>query len=140
MKELITTITIGSLSLSLLTMLIPKKEKAVKYVVSVVFLCMLIIPIFSAIPKLKTENIKVENVSVKENVLNLKIKTTELLVEEILKRNNLEFNKITVYANISDDFSITIKRVEIISNEKAESLLSALKELDFEKVVKSYEG
>ena len=47
---------------------------------------------------------------------------------------------IKVFANISQDYSITIKRVEIISNHKEEEILALLKELDFTKVVKNYEG
>lgn len=140
MKELITTIVIGVLSLSLLTMLIPKHDKTVKYVISVVFLCMVALPIINAIPSLKAENISLEEPDIKENVLSLNIKTVELLIEDILNKNNIDFNKITVFANISEDFSITIKSVEIQSNENKEKILSALKELDFEKVVRQYEG
>jgi len=140
MKELITTIVIGVLSLSFLSMLVPNSEKTLKYVVSVVFLCMITLPIIKAVPSLKIDAFTVENKNVSENVLALKIKSTELLIADILKRNNIDFNKITVFANISEDYSITIKHVEIVSNQNAEKILSALKELDFKKVVKNYES
>lgn len=140
MKELITTIVVGVLSLSLLSMFVPQNEKTLKYVVSVVFLCMITLPIIKAVPSFKAENLKVESQDISENVLALKIKTTELIIADILNRNNIDFNKITVFANISKDYSITIKQVEIISNQNADVILSALKELDFEKVVKKYEA
>ena len=140
MKELITTIVIGVLSLSFLSMLVPNSEKTLKYVVSVVFLCMITLPIIKAVPSLKIDAFTVENKNVSENVLALKIKSTELLIADILKRNNIDFNKITVFANISQDYSITIKHVEIVSNQNAEKILSVLKELDFKKVVKNYES
>lgn len=140
MKELITTIVIGVLSLSFLSMLVPNSEKTLKYVVSVVFLCMITLPIIKAVPSLKIDAFTVENKNVSENVLALKIKSTELLIADILKRNNIDFNKITVFANISEDYSITIKHVEIVSNQNAEKILSVLKELDFKKVVKNYES
>lgn len=140
MKELITTIVVGVLSLSLLSMLVPSSEKTLKYVVSIIFLCMITLPIIKAVPSFKTESLKIENQDISENVLALKTKSTELLIADILKRNNIDFNKITVFANISDEFSITIKHVEIISNQNAEKILSVLKELEFEKVVKKYEA
>ena len=140
MKELITTIVVGVISLSLLSMFVPQNEKTLKYVVSVVFLCMITLPIIKAVPSFKTENLKIESQDISENVLALKIKTTELIIADILNRNNIDFNKITVFANISKDYSITIKQVEIISNQNADVILSALKELDFEKVVKKYEA
>lgn len=140
MKELITTIVVGVLSLSLLSMFVPQNEKTLKYVVSVVFLCMITLPIIKAVPSFKAENLKIESQDISENVLALKIKTTELIIADILNRNNIDFNKITVFANISKDYSITIKQVEIISNQNADVILSALKELDFEKVVKKYEA
>ena len=140
MKELITTITIGVLSLSLLTMLIPSKEKTLKFLVSLVLLSMIAIPIIKVIPDIKPQSIEIPESNTYENVLALKIKTTEYLIEEALKQNNITFKKITVFANISKDYSITIKSVEILSNENKEKILAALKELDFEKVVKQYEG
>ena len=140
MKELITTIVVGVLSLSLLSMLVPSSEKTLKYVVSVVFLCMITLPIIKAVPTFKAQSIKIEEQDTTENVLALKTKTIELLIADILKRNNIEFNKITVFANISKDYSITIKQVEIISNQDANKILSALKELEFEKVIKKYEA
>lgn len=140
MKELITTIVVGVLSLSLLSMLVPSSEKTLKYVVSVVFLCMITLPIIKAVPTFKAKSIKIEEHDTTENVLALKTKTVELLIADILKRNNIEFNKITVFANISKDYSITIKQVEIISNQDANKILSALKELEFEKVIKKYEA
>ena len=140
MKELVTTLVVGVLSLSLLSMLVPNSEKTLKYVVSVIFLCMITLPIINAVPGINTESLTIENKDISESVLALKTKSTELLIADVLKRSNLDFNKITVFANISDDYSITIKRVEIISNESAEKILSALKELDFEKVVKKYEA
>ena len=140
MKELITTIVVGVLSISLLSMLVPSSEKTLKYVVSVVFLCMITLPIIKAVPTFKAQSIKIEEQDTTENVLALKTKTVELLIADILKRNNIEFNKITVFANISKDYSITIKQVEIISNQDANKILSALKELEFEKVIKKYEA
>ena len=140
MKELITTIVVGVLSISLLSMLVPSSEKTLKYVVSVVFLCMITLPIIKAVPTFKAQSIKIEEQDTTENVLALKTKTIELLIADILKRNNIEFNKITVFANISKDYSITIKQVEIISNQDANKILSALKELEFEKVIKKYEA
>ena len=140
MKELITTIVVGVLSLSLLSMLVPSSEKTLKYVVSVVFLCMITLPIIKAVPTFKAQSIKIEEQDTTENVLALKTKTVELLIADILKRNNIEFNKITGFANISKDYSITIKQVEIISNQDANKILSALKELEFEKVIKKYEA
>ena len=140
MKELITTIVVGILSISLLSMLVPNSEKTLKYVVSVVFLCMIALPVIKAVPHFKTESLKIENKDVSENVLALKTKSTELLIADILKRNNIDFNKITVFANISEDYCITINHIEIVSNQNAEKILLALKELDFKKVVKKHEA
>lgn len=139
MKELLTTVTVGVLSLSLLSMLVPKEEKTLKYLISIVFLCVLIFPIVNIIPTIKAEKIGIENVEIKDEVLEIQTATTQNLIADILKRNNIEFKKITVFANISEDYSITINSVEIVSNEDEEVIRKALKELDFKKVVR-YEG
>ncbi len=140
MKELIIMVTVGVISLSLLTMLVPVKEKTLKFLISIVFLCIIIMPFFKVLPTIKTNKITVSTPQIENEVLSIKTNSVKLLIEDILKRNNVEFQEIKVFANISQDYSITIKRVEIISNHKKEEILALLKELDFTKVVKNYEG
>lgn len=139
MKELLINIAVGSLSLSVLMLLAPSKEKTLKYVISVVFLCMINLPIIKALPVLYDANIKSEQIDVKENVLKIKSASLKQLIADILKKNNIKFKDISINANILEDYSITIKRVKIISNHKKQEILNALKELEFEKVVQSYE-
>lgn len=139
MKELLINIAVGSLSLSVLMLLAPSKEKTLKYVISVVFLCMITLPIIKALPVLYDANIKSEQIDVKENVLKIKSASLKQLIADILKKNNIKFKDISINANILEDYSITIKRVKIISNHKKQEILNALKELEFEKVVQSYE-
>lgn len=140
MKELIIMVTVGVISLSLLTMLVPVKERTLKFLISIVFLCIIIMPFFKVLPTIKTNKITVSTPQIENEVLSIKTNSVKLLIEDILKRNNVEFQEIKVFANISQDYSITIKRVEIISNHKEEEILALLKELDFTKVVKNYEG
>lgn len=140
MKELIISLTIGCLSLSVLMFLLPTSEKTLKYVVSLVFLCMIVIPLTNALPLFKVESIETEMPDVKQEVLNLNVTSLKHLIEDILNKNYIEFKDILVFADISEDYSITIKTVKIISNESSEKIMSALKELDFIKVVEKYEG
>jgi len=104
-----------------------------------VFLCIIIIPFFKVLPTIKTNKITVSTPQIENEVLSIKTNSVKLLIEDILKRNNVEFQEIKVFANISQDYSITIKRVEIISNHKEEEILALIKELDFRKEVKNYE-
>ena len=68
MKELIIMVTVGVISLSLLTMLVPIKERTLKFLISIVFLCIIIIPFFKFLPTIKTNKITVSTPQIENEV------------------------------------------------------------------------
>ena len=139
MKEILISVCVGSVVLSALMLLVPNEEKTLKYVIGVVFLCMLVLPIASAAPAFEFEAAG-EQAYLSENVLALKTKSTEQLIGDILQRNGIDYKLISVSADISDDYCITIKTARIVSDEDEQKIMAALSGLDFQKVVEKSEG
>ncbi len=139
MKEILISVCVGSVVLSALMLLVPNEEKTLKYVIGVVFLCMLVLPIASAAPAFEFEAAG-EQADLSENVLALKTKSTEQLIGDILQRNGIDYKLISVSADISDDYCITIKTARIVSDEDEQKIMAALSGLDFQKVVEKSEG
>ncbi len=139
MKEILISVCVGSVVLSALMLLVPNEEKTLKYVIGVIFLCMLVLPIASAVPAFEFEAAG-EQADLSENVLALKTKSTEQLIGDILQRNGIDYKLISVSADISDDYCITIKTARIVSDEDEQKIMAALSGLDFQKVVKKSEG
>ena len=139
MKEILISVCVGSVVLSALMLLVPNEEKTLKYVIGVVFLCMLVLPIASAAPAVEFEAAG-EQADLSENVLALKTKSTEQLIGDILQRNGIDYKLISVSADISDDYCITIKTARIVSDEDEQKIMAALSGLDFQKVVEKSEG
>lgn len=139
MKEILISVCVGSVVLSALMLLVPNEEKTLKYVIGVVFLCMLVLPIASAVPAFEFEAAG-EQADLSENVLALKTKSTEQLIGDILQRNGIDYKLISVSADISDDYCITIKTARIVSDEDEQKIMAALSGLDFQKVVEKSEG
>ena len=81
-----------------------------------------------------------EQADLSENVLALKTKSTEQLIGDILQRNGIDYKLISVSADISDDYCITIKTARIVSDEDEQKIMAALSGLDFQKVVEKSEG
>lgn len=139
MKEILISVCVGSVVLSALMLLVPNEEKTLKYVIGVIFLCMLVLPIASAVPAFEFEAAG-EQADLSENVLALKTKSTEQLIGDILQRNGIDYKLISVSADISDDYCITIKTARIVSDEDEQEIMAALSGLDFQKVVEKSEG
>ena len=139
MKEILISVCVGSVVLSALMLLVPNEEKTLKYVIGVIFLCMLVLPIASAVPAFEFEAAG-EQADLSENVLALKSKSTEQLIGDILQRNGIDYKLISVSADISDDYCITIKTARIVSDEDEQKIMAALSGLDFQKVVEKSEG
>lgn len=139
MKEILISVCVGSVVLSALMLLVPNEEKTLKYVIGVIFLCMLVLPIASAAPAFEFEAAG-EQADLSENVLALKTKSIEQLIGDILQRNGIDYKLISVSADISDDYCITIKTARIVSDEDEQKIMAALSGLDFQKVVEKSEG
>lgn len=139
MKEILISVCVGSVVLSALMLLVPNEEKTLKYVIGVIFLCMLVLPIASAVPAFEFEAAG-EQADLSKNVLALKTKSTEQLIGDILQRNGIDYKLISVSADISDDYCITIKTARIVSDEDEQKIMAALSGLDFQKVVEKSEG
>lgn len=108
-----------------LYMLCPKgaAEKAVKYIFSLIFL----ICIISSVPVLKKIN---ADIILSENELQISDEMREtaarLTVEAALRNAGIEFNEITLYTDKSENGSIKITKVRVVSSAPYEKIQEAL--------------
>lgn len=106
-------------------MLCPKgaAEKAVKYIFSLIFL----ICIISSVPVLKKIN---ADIILSENELQISDEMREtaarLTVEAALRNAGIEFNEITLYTDKSENGSIKITKVRVVSSAPYEKIQEAL--------------
>ena len=99
-------------------------SKSVKYLLSLVFLVSVIA---AANVVVKKSDVKIPAVTTPEiNTQNLDSTNAELFYSYLLNRAGIEFSKISVYTDKSDDGSIIISKVLIYSNQSREEIIKVL--------------
>lgn len=102
-----------------------KTEKTVKYVFSLIFICV----ILTAILGIKTDDftLKKNNTDYEISTEALANQTARLTFAKALESLDIKFSKITVCTNKNTDGSISISKVTVYSNEPKEKITEALK-------------
>ncbi len=103
-------------------------SKPIKHIFSLVFL---IIIISAANIPLKNIDFSLPTTTVteSENYENMQISAAKYIYSEALKSENINFREILIYTDKTDDVSIVITKVVIISNEPKEKIIKALEGL-----------
>ena len=98
--------------------------KSVKYVFALIFICIVI----SALLNIKVDEFLVDTEKAQEgiNTTALSNDFVKLTFEEVLRAENINFNKITVCTNKTENGSITISKVMVYSSDSAEKIIAAL--------------
>ncbi|MBE6733588.1 MAG: hypothetical protein E7561_06305 [Ruminococcaceae bacterium] len=99
-------------------------SKAVKYVFALIFLCIVI----SALLNIKIDEISIDNKKIEQsiNTASLSKDFLKLTFEEVLRGQDINFNKITVCTNKTENGSITISKVTVYSKDSPEKIIAAL--------------
>ncbi len=102
-------------------------SKSVKYIFTLVFL-ILIISAANILPTKIDFDFKTPPIET-ETSQDMQIYAIKYLYSNSLERANINFKEIYVYTDNSDDQSIVITKVIIVSNENSEKIINALGEL-----------
>ena len=138
MKDMMYSLSAAAIITSLIYIFMPKKDKMLRFVITLVFIVTVVLPMIYTVPKsvdINTDYIDSTNDAFYE----IKVKQAEAMIADILLKNNIKFKKIYVFANTSEEYNISINKVIIESNDDANKIYSSLASLDFLKVVQKYE-
>ena len=139
--KIITTVFIAAVTFGAVNILVPKEKKTLKYLISVVFLALGISLIAGISFNLNDYNKTISEYKTKaeaitnERLTELKKNQTKELIEDILKKNNIKYSEILVFANNLNNNSIKISKVIIRTDEEPLKILGLIKEIDCEKEI-----
>ncbi len=138
MKDMIYSLSAAAIITSLIYIFMPKKDKMLRFVITLVFIVTVVLPMIYTVPK--SVDINTDYIDSTNDVFyEIKVKQAEAMIADILLKNNIKFKKIYVFANTSEEYNISINKVIIESNDDANKIYSSLASLDFLKVVQKYE-
>lgn len=127
MTQFFISFSTGCILIGALYILCPEGNiaKPIKHIFSLVFL---IIIISAANIPLKNIDFSIPAVSFdnSENYKQMQISSAEFVFGEALKSQNINFSKISIFTDKTDDDSIVITKVVIVSNDNREKILNAL--------------
>lgn len=129
MTQFIISFCAGCILIGSLYIICPEGNisKTIKAVFSLVFL---VIVISAANIPLKSIDFSFTPTTETTNYTDMQTTAAEYVFSYTLAKQNVDFSKLEVYTDISDDNSIVITKVVIVSNESEEKILKALGELN----------
>ncbi len=129
MTQFFTAFCTGCILLGLLYIICPEGNisKPIKYTFSLVFLCLVI-----SASNIPFENISFENLIPADSQTEsyeMQISAAEYVFSYSLKSQNINFSDISILTDKSEDGSIVISKVVIVSNHQKDEIIKALGEL-----------
>ena len=112
-------------------------SKTVKYVFSLVFLLIIITAANIPLKNLRFDLFSSQ--AIETNGENMQISAAEFVFAHTLKSQNINFSKISIFTDKSDDQSIVITKVVIITDQQREKVINALGELAKNREVEIHE-
>lgn len=138
LKEWAVNVCITLIATGVFSMLIPQgnMEKVMKFGVSTFFLCCLLLPFFTGMPKLnwKTEVSAYTNTEQIENKMEQQLEqlsktNIEQVISGLLASEGIQPEKIEADIHISENNSVSINRVTVVLNNKGSSKENKVKGL-----------
>ena len=127
MTQFFISFSTGCILIGALYILCPEGNvaKPIKHIFSLVFL---LIIISAANLPLKNIDFTMPTISPtdNENYNEMQISSAEYVFSEALKSQNINFSEISIFTDKTDDDSIVITKVVIVSNDAREKILNAL--------------
>ncbi len=126
MTQFFTSFCVGSILIGSLYIICPEGNisKHVKYVFSLIFLIIVI-----SAANIPLKSISADIFSEKENIIEtegLDKSSAEYVFAYTLKNQNINFSKISIFTDKTNDGSIVITKVVIVTNEPKEKVINAL--------------
>ncbi len=136
MKELLYTLSAASVVSSLIFIVAPKNNKTLKFTVTVIFTATVVLPVILSIKDFSLPKINFEQTE-NEAAQNIAAAPAKCLIADILTCNKINYQKIEVFTNRTENGGISIIKAVIYSNEQKEKIFPLLCDLDFIKEVKN---
>lgn len=129
MTQFFTAFCTGCILLGLLYIICPEGNisKPIKYTFSLVFLCIVI-----SAANIPFKNISLDNIIPADNQTEsyeMQISAAEYVFSYTLKNQNINFSDIEFFTDKSENGSIVISKVVIVSNHQKDEIVKALGEL-----------
>lgn len=129
MTQFFTAFCTGCILLGLLYIICPEGNisKPIKYTFSLVFLCIVI-----SAANIPFQNISLDNLIPADSQTEsyeMQISAAEYVFSYSLKSQNINFSDISIFTDKSEDGSIVISKVVIVSSHQKDEIIKALGEL-----------
>lgn len=127
--QFFTSFCVGCVLIGALYIICPDGSisKTVKYLFSLIFLIIII-----SAANIPLKNINLDVFTSQSNQIDsegMQISAAEYVFSHTLKSQNINFSKISIFTDKTDDQSIVITKVVIVTNEPREKVINALGEL-----------
>lgn len=133
MKEIVLSICISTVGLGLIDILLPDNKTA-EVLLNLIFVCSVVFPFLNR----NITGFNTEGISYKSTVpSDYTEQNTAAAVEDTLKKEGIDYKKVTAFSSISKNGGISISKVVIITDENKERVLSTVSGAPFEIEVKN---
>ena len=133
MNQIIISICISTVGLGLIDILLPDSKTA-EIFINLLFVCAVLFPFLGG----NTESFNLNDISYSETVSPAYTEqNTAAAIENTLKKQGIDYKKVTAFSSISKEGGISITKVEIITNENKEKVLFAVSGAPFQIEVKN---
>lgn len=126
MTQFITSFCVGSVLIGSLYIICPKGNisKQVKYIFSLIFLLIIISAANVPLKSIDFYALSPNNIQIDTEAL--ETTAAEYVFSYTLKKQNINFQKISIFTDKTDDGSIVITKVVIVTNEPPQKVTNAL--------------
>ncbi len=126
MTQFITSFCVGSVLIGSLYIICPKGNisKQVKYIFSLIFLLIIISAANVPLKSIDFYTLSPNNIQIDTEAL--ETTAAEYVFSYTLKKQNINFQKISIFTDKTDDGSIVITKVVIVTNEPPQKVTNAL--------------
>lgn len=129
MTQFITSFCIGSVLIGSLYIICPKGNisNQIKYIFSLVFLIIIISAANIPLKSIDFDTLSPTDLQI--HTENLETSAAEYVFSYALKRQNIKFEKISIFTDKTDNQSIVITKVVVVTNETPQKVINALEGL-----------
>ena len=133
MNSIIISICVSTVAMGLIDLLLPDSKTA-EIIINLLFVCAVVFPFLNG----NISGFDFNGISYSDTVSpTYTEQNTAAAIESILKKQGIDYKKVSVFSSISNKGGISITKAEIITNENKEKVLSAVSGAPFHIEVKN---
>lgn len=126
MTQFITSFCVGSVLIGSLYIICPKGNisKQIKYIFSLIFLIIIISAANVPLKSIDFDTLSPKDIQIDTEAL--ETRAAEYVFSYTLKKQNINFQKISIFTDKTEDGSIVITKVVVVTNEPPQKVTNAL--------------